>query len=555
MITWIQTYFQKHFRSIFAVLLGITILSFVFGINASGGFGRADRQSADRPFFGHNLTSEQDGGRLMRDGANSARLKGASQQMEDSMIQQYTLTRVAALALADELHLPAPAEKEVAAYISTLRIFQDPQGRFDPKRYAEFGDGLKGNAQLTTADVSRIFRDDARIESVNKLIGGPGYALTADVRDLLSRTDAKWSIAVATLDYAAYDAGITATDEALKKFFEEKAGNYEVPPRAKLSAVQFNGEEFLPAGAPLPEEQLRAFYNANLARFPAPADAVAKDAAAPATGTDNFTKVRLQVEIAFRAEMGSRAAVKVANDFAVSLYERKTKANSAELAAFIASQNRTAAAIEPFAPDSPPASMPWLAYYGEQISRLSQERFFSDPLPTPNGAIILLWNDALAAYQPAFAEVREKVTADYKENEKRKRFVAQGQMLNAKLNAAVKSGTAFEKAAADAKLEVKSFANFTLQDTPKDLPAEVRGTLQTIKTGEVAPMIFAGEKGLLVYAAQKQLPDLTPGNPRFTEVRGRLMAYLSSATGNATLGGLVKAELDKTAPDKKLATK
>lgn len=553
MITWIQTYFQKHFRSIFAVLLGIVIISFVFGINATGGFNRADRQAADRMFFGHNLSSEQDGGRLIRDGSKSAQLKGAS-QMDDAMIQQYALTRVAALALADELHLPIPTEKEVAAYIPTLRVFQDEQGRFDQTAYARFADSLKTNPQFTTADANRVLRDDTRLETVNKLIGGPGYVLPADVSDLLSRTDAKWTIAIGSLNYATFDAGVVATDEALKKFFDEKAGNYEVPPRAKLSAVPFNSAEFVTPG-PLPEEQLRAYYNTNLARFPAPADAAAKDALAPAVAGDNFEKVRAQVETALRNELGTRAAVKVANDFAVALYERKAKANSPELTAFLASQQRSAMAIEPFSPENPPASMPWLAYYGEQVSRLNQERFFSDPLPTPNGALILLWNEALPAHQPGFAEVREKVSADYKENEKRKRFVAHGQMLQAKLNAAVKAGTTFDQAAADAKLEVKSFANFTLQDTPKDLPGAARQALQTVKTGEVSDMILSEEKGLFVYAAQKQLPDLSPNSPRFAEVRSRLMSYISSSNGNAILGNLVQTELDKTAPDKLAATK
>ena len=68
--------------------------------------------------------------------------------------------------------------------------------------------------------------------------------------------------------------------------------------------------------------------------------------------------------------------------------------------------------------------------------------------------MVLLWNDFLPSYQPAFAEVREKVATAYKETEKSKRFVANGQMLQAKLSAAVKAGTPFEKAAADAKLEV-----------------------------------------------------------------------------------------------------
>lgn len=544
MITWIQTYFQKHFRAIFAVLLGLIIISFVYSFNPSGGIHQGDRQAADRPFFGHNLSSEQEFGRIMRDGANSAQIKGGS-QLDESMIQQYALRRAAGLALADELHLPIPSEKDVAAYITTLQFFHDQQGRFDQKRYSDFSDSIKANPkQSTIADINRMLRDDTRLESVTRLIGGPGYVLPADVREFLSLTDAKWSIAVASLDYASFDPNVTATDEALKKFFDENAVRFQVPIRTKMSAVIFNNAEFA-SPAPLPEEQLRAYYNTNLARFPVPADPAAP---APTVGGDNFVKVRAQVETALRNELATRVAVKAANDFTVALYERKATANSAELAGFLTTQKRAAMPLEPFSPENPPAVMPWLAYYAEQVSQLSKDRYFSDPLPTPDGAVVLLWNDSLPAYQPAFAEVREKVVTEYKETEKRKRFVAQGQMLQAKLSAAVKAGTPFEKAAADSKLEVKAYANFTLQDTPKDLPGAARQALQTLKAGDVSEMIEAGNKGHLVYAAQKQLPDMSPTSARFTETRTRLMAYNSSSAGNATLGNLVKAELDKTAP-------
>lgn len=557
MITWIQTYFQHHFRSIFAVLLGVVIISFVFGINASGGFGRADQVAADRLFFGKNLSSEQEGGRLIRDGSYSAQLRGAG-QLDEGMIQQYALSRVAGLAVADELHLPVPTEKEVAAHIASLRYFQDQQGNFDQKRYATFADAIKTNPQFGTADALRVFRDDARLEVLHKLFGGPGYVQPADVRDLLSRTDAKWSVAIATLDYAGFDPGVTVTDEALKKFFDERtsAGTYVVQPRAKLSYVAFKGADFAPAG-PLSEEQVRAYYNANPSRFPVPADPAAKDASVPvpSTGADNFTKVRAQVETALRNEQGARAAVKASTDFTVALYNHKAAANSPELAAFLASEKRAAIALEPFTADNPPAAMPWLAYYGEQVSRLNKDRFFSDPLQTPDGAIVLLWHDTLPAYQPAFAEVKEKVTADYNENEKRKRFVAQGQLLQARLSAAVKAGTPFEKAAADAKLETKSFANFTLQDIPKDFPGEARQALQTLKPGEISEIIPSADKGYLVYAAQKLAPDLTPANPRFAEIRTRLMGYLSTSNGAAIINDLVKAELDKTAPASSVAAK
>ena len=36
MITWIQKYFQHHFRTIFGVLLALIIVSFVFITNTSG---------------------------------------------------------------------------------------------------------------------------------------------------------------------------------------------------------------------------------------------------------------------------------------------------------------------------------------------------------------------------------------------------------------------------------------------------------------------------------------------------------------------------------------
>ena len=128
-------------------------------------------------------------------------------------------------------------------------------------------------------------------------------------------------------------------------------------------------------------------------------------------------------------------------------------------------------------------------------------------------------------------------------------------MLQTKLSAAIKAGTPFDKAAADAKLEVKSYANFTLQEIPKEMPDAARQALQTLKPGEISDMIRNGEKGYLVFATQKQLPDMAPSNPRFEETRTRLMAYNSAATGNSILNSLVKAELDKTTPASPTAAK
>lgn len=550
MISWIQTYFQKHFRTVFAVLLGVTIISFIFTIGAAPGIGRAGNKLLEQPFFGHNLGNEQEARRIFRDGNFSAQLRGAY-QASNAQLQEYSLGRIAGLALADELHVPTPTDKELGAFIGNLPAFKTEQGAFDQTRYKQFEDSLKTSREFTIADANRVFRDDARLESLGKIISGPGYVLPSDVAEQLKRSDATWSLAVASWDYASFDAGVQVNDMALQKFFEENAFRYEVPARPKLSLVEFKTAEFIPPVAPT-EAEMRAFYEQNKARFPAPADDK-KLADAAKAATDDFPKVRAQVEQVMKDAAGRNRASKAANDFTVAVYERKVAANSADLAALLAAQHRTAVQLPAFTFDNPPTDRPWLSNYAEQISRLDKDRFFSDPVPSPDGYIVFLWNDSLPGYKPMLSDVKEKVTADYKESEKRKRFVDAGKALRAKLQAAAKSGK-FEDVAKAEKLEVKAYANFSVRQPPQDLPYAAYGAIQSfLDKGEVSEMVATGDKGVFTLVVDRKLPDTSPANPRYAEIQKQLAQYTAAANESATLSALVEAELKKHAPAKNAA--
>ena len=130
------------------------------------------------------------------------------------------------------------------------------------------------------------------------------------------------------------------------------------------------------------EAELRAFYKANEASFPVPADADKKDAAPVIAGgaVDNFPKVRAQVEAAIKNAASARLAAKAANDLTVALFEKKFTANSPELAAFLAANRRAPVAIALFAPDAPPADLPWLGNYAEPISRQKQAALLAVPM-------------------------------------------------------------------------------------------------------------------------------------------------------------------------------
>jgi peptidyl-prolyl cis-trans isomerase D len=548
MISWIQRYFQKHFRLVFLMILIAVAVPMVFIYSASGASDRGGGgKLLERPFFGHNLGNAEETRRIFSDATWSVRLKAGYDAFQNDQLQQYALQRVAGLALADQLGLPEPTADQVAKAVLTLRLFQNEQGQFDQARYTQFGDSLKTRADFTGADVNRIIRDDLRFEALGKLIGGPGYVLPHDIKQQLILADSTWTAQVATLDYAAFNPALNPTEDTLKKFHEENSFRYDVPARPRLSVVEFKGSDFLPPTPPT-EAELRAYYNANAARFPVPAEADKKDAKkddkAP---VDNFPKVRSQVEAAIKEAVGARGAAKAANDFATALFDRKLAANSPELTAFLAEQHHPAKPIPPFAPDNPPADMPWLANYAEEISRLNKDRHFSDPLATNDSYVILLWNESLPAYKPPFTEVRERVLADYKESEKRKLFIARGQALRAQLQAAAKTSAAsFATVAANEKLEVRSYANFTLRQPPQDMPYQAIAALQGLAAGDVSEMAADAQKGYLVFAQEKKLPDLTPANPRYVELRDQMMLRVAANDSSAYLAELVERELKKT---------
>jgi peptidyl-prolyl cis-trans isomerase D len=546
MISWIQRYFQKHFRLVFLAVLVAIGLPMVVIYSSSGGGHTENIKVLDRPFFGVNLDSPEQMRRISLDSELSVFLRAGYPALQAAQLKQYALQRITGLALADQLHLPTPTPDQVSKYILTLRAFQNEQGQFDQSAYTRFADSLKlATGGATIADVNRVLRDDARLAEVSKLLGGPGYLQPVDVKLQLSRVDSTWSVQVASLDYASFSPDLNPTEEALKKFHADNAFRYDVPARPKVSIIELKASEFRPTVNPT-EDQARAFYQANLASFPAPADSEKKED--PAAPVDNFPKVRAQVEAAMLNSASRRIASEFANQLTLALYERRDtlKPNSPALAEFLLSQRHPAVALPSFTPARPPADRPWLANYGAALSRLSPDRPFSDPLPSPDGYVVLLWNESLPAYSPAFVEVRDQVATDFRTSEKRRLFNERGAALKASLQAAAGTPSGFADKAAAEKLEVKSYANFTLRQPPQDLPDVAANALLTLQGGQVSSFIATADKGLIVYAQSKQVPDLTPANPRYTEIQNQFTTMVASYGENTILGELTEAELKKT---------
>lgn len=545
MISWIQRTFQHHFRLIFAILLVGMVIPFIFTIGSTPGIGRADRSSATRDFFGHNLLSQEERRSMEADARLSAELQYGNPNVSQEQIQYYMYQREATLHLADQLHLPQPTTAEVTEFIKRLRVFQGEDGQFNVARYDSFRNSLKSGPGTNEGDIYRVISDDARINKVGRLLAGPGYAVPADVAELMAKGDTAWTVSTATVDYAAFSPGIALSDAEVAKYFSDNSFKYTVPPRVSVDYVNFPSANYT-AGVSPTEAEVREFYDENPDRFPKPATTASPTVKADPAAA--YAAVQPLVRVQLVNLLAQRGAVKAASDLAYALYDGKV--TRASLDAFLASRKLKAQGLAPFTGEAGPAELGGSQEISKAAFELSSERFYSEALTSPSGAVVLIWKESLPSREPALAEVIAKVRADATENQKRIRFAEFGRTLKSGVERRLKSGDTFEKAVADAagpvKVAVKSYPTFTLRDQPKDVDPTVFQALDGLGKGSVSDMQATADKGVLVYAADKKLPAVDESNPRYATVRAQIAASLAAADETMVTREYVDKELKRT---------
>lgn len=545
MISWIQKTFQQHFRVVFAILLVIIIVSFVFTIGAAPGLSSPDRGSAKRPFFDRNLASAADQQLIMGDAQLSVLVNYGMPNVDEQQLQQFALSRYTSIALANSLHLPAPSEEELTKHLKSLRPFQGKDGEFDPALYATFRSSLKAR-RLNEDAVLRVLSDDYRAALVEKLFAGPGYVLGREVRDQLAKAETNWTLAVATIPASSHKVDIKPTDAELEAFYADNKVRYLEQPRFSGSQLTFSASDYL-SKVTLRDEDVLAYFKANKANFvKAPAANAAKDAPAP-DETAQFTEAKPAVEAALRIERARRMALSAAADLTYDL-DRKN-ANPGTIVQLLAEKGLSLSDVKPFSRADVPAELG--AEAASEAFKLDKTRFFTDGLSTPTGATILFFKELLPAREPALQDVRAKVLADYVVSERHKRFADVAKQVREKVLAATKLGQPFEatvqQIAKDAGLSVdlKKPAAFSLRQPSRDLPYSAIGALDNLEKGGLSELIISDNQGVMVYALDKGVPSFDEKAANYVAMHTQIAQVSAGSSGDALITEIKEKELNK----------
>jgi peptidyl-prolyl cis-trans isomerase D len=330
------------------------------------------------------------------------------------------------------------------------------------------------------------------------------------------------------------------------KFFSDNSFRYTIAPRVSAEYVDFPWQAYVSESTPT-DAEVRKYFDDHPGRFPKPAPAKAPAAAKPDPAAD-FAAVQPQVRAALQMERAKRLATKAASDLTYALYEGKV-ARGAPLDAFLAGKKLKVTPLAPFTLEAGPAELGGSHEIAAAAFELNADRFYSEGLPSPDGAVVLIWKESLPAREPLLAEVRDKVRADALDNEKRKRFVEFGQAFRASIERRLKAGESFDKAAVAAaspnKVEVKSYPAFSLRTQPHDIDPAVIPVLDHLEKGGVSDLQPTADKGLVIYAADKKLPALDAANPRYAMVKAQLAMSFARTDSLSILGEIVDKEVKR----------
>lgn len=527
MITALQNFFLKHNKWLFGSLLVVIIVTFVLTIGPQSFFGGpSGPQRESLEYYGYDLSSEADQRALSQSAEISAilhpELRLRRQQMMD-----YAYLRVTALGMADRLGIPQPTDSQLQDYIETISLFQDRQtGEFSAETYNNILQALQANARFSRPMLARVLREDYRIRELRQAMAGPDYTLPFAVRQDYRNRQTSYKMTLAHLDYEDFSPELEPTTAELESFYKENPGRYEIPERIKVTALFFKGDNYRDEVEEPAEEELRARFNQNQAQYeeefgPEETENNADDTAESPEPSLTFESIKDEVREDYIEQEASKIAARKAENFSMQLWQQKIPYESDAYQSLVDSFAIQTRQLDPYPRDQAPSvdNVPAELLDSMWIYLTNPQRYFSDIATYDDGAVVLVTGGSLPSRMPPFEEVRQTVTQQFLQSEKRRLFAEKGKEIHDQLAEAVSdTGTSFADAAAELGLETESLESFTGASIPRQLrQSGIWEQARFLQQGEIAPMSIQQERGTFAYMAERSVPEIDYTSEEFTE--------------------------------------
>ena len=548
MISWIQNHLIRHGRWIFITLLALIIVAFVFTIGNTPGC-TTDRSGYEKNlFYGYDLNSQHEMEELVKKTRISTILNTGRPPQNQQQFESSITRRIALLHLADEIGIPVPSENLLARYIQSKAAFRGPDGQFSRDAYTRFVDNIESNPQMKQDLIVIVLEEDYRIEQVESVLSGPGYFLDSEALSQVQLNETTFEINTAEISYSEFAPEISVEEDVLIQFYENNIQRYEIPKRVQASYVKFPTDKYMDQVSAFSEEELRKHYITNRARFVAAYEAnqPPKETSEPEESPSpevTFEDVLDEVAADLTVNTAQKLANQAAQEFALTLYRNDIQRDSPAFQKLLDENGLNIMEIPPYtAEEARTQKLP--AQMLESAFALSEKRYFSDAYKVADGFAVLILAGQLPPEIPEYEAVAETVKADYMAEEKRRLFNAKGQSLKDELSALLLAGTEFTSAAEALGLTVHEYEAFKKNEAPREIDPAVLQRAQSMKEGEISPMITSGDLGTFVYVKEKTIPEIAADDEKLAQTSNFLKQYAKFISSSSLLNELVTKGLE-----------
>lgn len=525
------TRFHKLIQSkvVWYIILGVIVIAFVgfFTPTMRSGGGTASNKQFVGELFGEKVSGPQYR-RAWQDTyiwytLSAGRQIPMNEQMSQRL-EQEAWVRLAALKKAEEEKMLV-TDAEVVEQIRQMPVFLSESGTFDSARYK----AILSQLGLSPSQADELFRDQI---ALYKLMYRPMQAALIPPSELEEAYHMYTDRVV--LDYAVLKRedvakDVTVTREEAEAFYNENPKQFEMPPKVRVSYVEFPVEDFVDDVDEVSEDEALQVYNRNLEAYRIePAEDVETTGDVATVEYKDFEEVKPEIVEQLRTASARRMAAQRASDLVAEIAPRAEDESPdftgaakdagleiRSLAAFGA--NETLPGIDPTAPFRQAA-------FGLQDNNFSS---FSDPVVGQDSVYVLTLEQRYAAFVPPFDAVEADAMEAARNRAVTEKLAEEALEVVSAAEAAIEEGKTFAEGVALFDLDVQTTEEFDATEQLDNPYADVLIPASlNVEEGEVCQPAPVEDGVLIAHVAERTSTDMAIGLPALRE---DLIAGLSRA--------------------------
>lgn len=533
-----QNFFAKHYRWMFAFLLIVIVIPFVFAYGPAsqmGGNNRATTQK-ENMFFGHNMADEAHMQGVARKAAIGRWLTSGTPPANAEELQMLVLERIVTLDIVNRLGVPTPTQEQLAVYIAGLPPFVDAQGFFSKAKFEEFQARFARDEGLPKSYLGERIAESWQINQLTSRLENASFYLPSTLQREYGLIASKYNVTLAIVSGALQTKPEINETEA-KAYFDANKEKYETPELRSGTVYKIDGAKFLSQVPEATDEQLQKYFDTIAFRFikwqTTDKDGnVTGEAPKPPTLAEN----RDETLKLYRQSRAARAAAEAVDVIVQKIYAENIAPGSPAWAELIKSSGVEVLPLENISQDNEKIDENTLQML---FARSLPDRAYSSAFVTQaDGRFVLL--TAVTPVSPQnFQAVATRVNADALKEKQEQMMLAQHTAKIEKLKDAWASNTNKKDFAALARengFSVLTPAPFTLNELPREVMGQrdlVRQLVSSQPNGLSSDVTLS--QGVVALLNERQTPAFDTKDEKALQIRAQVERIYSRIT---TLGFL-----------------